>query len=115
MKTSFGIIFAALLSAATLPAHAASDKPQTADAHNHGGHAAMAPATLTEGLVKKVDKAAGRVTLSHGPLPNGMPAMTMMFRVKDPAWLDQLKAGDQILFAADQVNGAMTVVELKRK
>ena len=55
------------------------------------------------------------MTLSHGPLPNGMPAMTMMFRVKDPAWLDQLKAGDQILFAADQVNGAMTVVELKRK
>lgn len=114
MKTPHGIVFAALLAAAALPALAANDKPQAADAHNHGGHA-VAPAALTEGLVKKVDKAAGRVTLSHGPLPNGMPAMTMMFRVKDPAWLDQLKAGDQILFAAEQVNGAMTVVELKRK
>ncbi|MBS0370219.1 MAG: copper-binding protein [Proteobacteria bacterium] len=114
MKTPLGIILTALFAAAALPALAANDKPQTADTHNHGNHA-MAPATLTEGLVKKVDKAAGRVTLSHGPLPNGMPAMTMMFRVKDPAWLDQLKAGDQILFAADQVNGAMTVVELKRK
>lgn len=114
MKNVLSMALATLVVATTLPAFAGNDKPQTADAHHHGGHT-MAPATLTEGLVKKVDKAAGRVTLSHGPLPNGMPAMTMLFRVKDPAWLDQLKAGDQILFAADQVNGAMTVVELKRK
>ena len=43
-----------------------------------------------------------------------MPAMTMVFRVKDPAWLDQVKAGDKIRFMADQINGAMTVVHLER-
>lgn len=89
--------------------------PALAVAHEHGDHAAVhgqAPADtqLVEGLVKKVDKAAGKVTLSHGPLPNGMPGMTMAFRVKDVAWIDQMKEGDKIRFKADQVDGAMTVV-----
>lgn len=114
MKTALSMALATLFAATSLPALAGSEKPPAADAHHHSGHA-MAPSTLTEAQVKKVDKPAGKLTLSHGPLPNGMPAMTMVFRVKDPVWLDQLKAGDQILFAADQVNGAMTVVQLKRK
>lgn len=114
MKNVLSMTLAALIAATTMPALASTEKPQTADAHNHGGHATTA-SPMTEALVKKVDKAAGKLMLSHGPLPNGMPAMTMLFRVKDPAWLDQLKAGDQILFAADQVDGAMTVVALKRK
>ncbi|MBS0352355.1 MAG: copper-binding protein [Proteobacteria bacterium] len=113
MKTTLGIVLAALVGTVSLPAFADNETPDAA-AHNHAGHG-MATSTLTEAVVKKVDKSAGKLTLSHGPLPNGMPAMTMVFRVKDPAWLDQLKAGDPILFAADQVNGAMTVVELKRK
>lgn len=114
MKTALSMALATLFAAMSLPALAGNEKPQPTDAHSHGGHT-TAPSTLTEAQVKKVDKSAGKLTLSHGPLPNGMPAMTMVFRVKDPAWLDQLKAGEQILFAADQVNGAMTVVELKRK
>ena len=69
-----------------------------------------AEASLTEGLVKKIDKSAGKVTVSHGPLPNGMPAMTMVFKVKDMAWLDQMRDGGKIRFAADQINGAMTIV-----
>lgn len=80
-----------------------------------GGEAAQAPATvevhLTEGTVKKVDKSAGKVTLTHGPLTNlGMPAMTMAFKVKDPAWLEQMKPGDKISFLVEQVGGAYTVV-----
>ena len=94
---------------------------QAVAANEHADHAAMhgekngVSAQMTDGLVKKVDKSAGKLTLSHGPLPNGMPAMTMVFRVKDPAWLDQLKAGDKVRFMADQINGAMTVVHLERK
>ena len=53
-----------------------------ADKHAGHSHAAPAAATLVDGTVKKVDKAAGKLTLSHGPLPNGMPAMTMAFGVK---------------------------------
>jgi Cu/Ag efflux protein CusF len=43
-----------------------------------------------------------------------MPAMTMVFQVKDPAMLDQVKAGDKIKFAADKVNGAYTVTRIEK-
>ena len=46
---------------------------------------------MSEGIVRKVDKASGKVTIAHGPLSNlKMPAMTMVFRVKDAAWLDRM-------------------------
>ena len=113
MKTLIAPTLTALMAAgALLPALAQTD---------HGAHGkapASAPAAaslpLSDGLVKKIDKANKKVTLSHGPLPNGMPAMTMVFRVKDAAWLDQVKAGDKVRFMADQINGAMTVVHLER-
>lgn len=81
--------------------------------HDHEAHAATpaAPnqAALTDGEIKKVDKAAGKVTIAHGPMPSGMPAMTMVFRVKDAAWLDQFAAGQKIRFDAQTVSGAMTI------
>lgn len=85
-----------------------------ADKHTGHSHAAHAAATLVDGTVKKVDKAAGKLTLSHGPLPNGMPAMTMAFGVKNPAWLDQLKAGDKIRFGMEDTGGALTVTRIER-
>lgn len=89
-------------------------------AGDHAGHRMASQAVaasdmqMVDGLVKKVDKAAGKVTLAHGPLINlRMPAMTMAFRVKDAGWLDQMKAGDKIRFMADNVNGAVTVVHFE--
>jgi len=91
-------------------------------AAEHDGHGAMGAgmampgeAQWVEGVVKKVDKAAGKVTLAHGPLKNlGMDmAMTMAFRVKDADWLDQMKAGDKIRFVADNVNGVLTMVKFE--
>jgi Cu/Ag efflux protein CusF len=57
-----------------------------------------------------VDQARGTVTLQHGALPNGMPPMTMAYKVKDAAWLDQLKAGQKIRFITDPADGGMTVL-----
>ncbi|CAK0757555.1 Periplasmic copper-binding protein [Gammaproteobacteria bacterium] len=84
-----------------------------ADHDTHGSMQAPVDVPLVEGLVKKVDKPAGKVTLSHGPLPNGMPGMTMAFRVKEALWLDQMKEGRKIRFAADEVNGVMTVIRFE--
>ena len=109
--------FSKLAFAATLFAAAAFASAQD---HAHGSHAtqsaaqASARAELVDGEVKKIDKDAGKMTLRHGELKNlNMPAMSMVFRVKDPAMLDQVKAGDKVKFAADRVNGAVTIVELK--
>jgi Cu(I)/Ag(I) efflux system periplasmic protein CusF len=69
---------------------------------------------MVNGEVRKVDKDAGKITLKHDAIPNlEMPRMTMVFRVKDPSMLDQLKEGDKIKFAADNINGALTVTELQ--
>ncbi len=79
-----------------------------ADSHDHGAHAAKpaAAAPLADGVVKKVDKAAGEVVIQHGKLDSiGMPPMTMAFGVADRAWLDKLKPGDKIRFAAELKGG----------
>ncbi|MBA5775557.1 copper-binding protein [Stappia sp. F7233] len=68
----------------------------------------------TKGTVKKVDAKAGKVTVIHEELKNlDMPAMTMVFRPADDAMLEKLKAGDNIEFVADRVNGKLTIVEIK--
>jgi Cu(I)/Ag(I) efflux system protein CusF len=111
MKALFTSTLIALVTLGAAPVQAAGD---------HAGHGMAMQATastemqMVDGVVKKVDKSAGKVTLSHGPLSNlSMPAMTMVFRVKDANWLGQMKAGDKIRFMADNVNGAVTVVHFE--
>lgn len=105
------------LAAATLLASA----PAFAQHHQHaapakeGATAAAAKDAFAEGEVKKVDKSAGKVTLKHGPIASlDMPPMTMVFRVKDAAMLDKVKAGDNVKFKAANVNGALTVTEISK-
>lgn len=75
----------------------------------------LADGDMVKGEVVKVDKAAGKVTLKHGPIKKlEMDGMTMVFRVADPAMLDKLKVGEQIEFEADRVNGALTVVKVAK-
>ena len=69
---------------------------------------------MAEGEVRKVDPAAKKITIKHGELRHlDMPAMTMVFQVKDPAMLKQVKAGDKVRFRAEKISGAFTVVELE--
>nr|WP_211452806.1 copper-binding protein [Collimonas antrihumi] len=71
-------------------------------------------AAMSTGEVKKIDKEAGKITIKHGPLVNlDMPAMTMVFRVKDPAMLDQAKPGDMIKFVVEKANGALTITRMQ--
>jgi len=68
-----------------------------------------------EGEVRKVDKDAKKITLKHGPIQNlDMPAMTMVFQVKDPAMLEQVKAGDKVKFQAEKVGGTITVTRIEK-
>ncbi|OWV87872.1 hypothetical protein ATY75_21150 [Rhizobium sp. N122] len=69
---------------------------------------------FTKGVVNKVDAKAQKVTIKHEDLKNlDMPAMTMVFRVKDAAMLDKLKEGQNIEFVAERVDGKLTVTEIK--
>jgi Cu/Ag efflux protein CusF len=81
----------------------------------HGSPAAKPSAVDTamgDAVVKKIDKTGKKVTLAHGTLPNGMPAMTMAYRVKDAALLDGMKEGQKIRFATDPAD-SMTVLRFE--
>lgn len=78
------------------------------DAHHRAG-------AVADGEVRKVDKDAQKITVRHGPLPQlDMPmAMTMVYRVKDPAMLDKVKRGDKVKFQAAKIGGAFTLTMIE--
>jgi Cu/Ag efflux protein CusF len=78
------------------------------------GSAQASATAMTNGEVRKVDKESKKITLKHGEIKNlGMPGMTMVFHVKDPAMLDMVKQGDKVQFKADKANGALIVTEMQ--
>jgi Cu/Ag efflux protein CusF len=77
--------------------------------------ASAASAQSVDAEVRKVDKAQGKVTLKHGEIKKlDMPAMTMVFRVRDLKMLDGLNVGDKVRIDADKVDGQYTVTALSK-
>ena len=77
--------------------------------------AALAGEAIT-GEVKKIDDGASKITLKHGPAKSlGMDeSMTMVYRVKDPAMLKQVKIGDKVTFEAEEADGGFVVTRLQK-
>jgi len=76
--------------------------------------AAVAAADLADGEVRKVDREAQKITIKHGEIRSlDMPAMTMVFNVKDAAMLGKLKAGDKIRFTAVNEGGKYIVTTIE--
>lgn len=75
---------------------------------------ALAAGDMADGEVRKVDKDAKKITLKHGEIKNlDMPPMTMVFRVKEEAMLDSVKAGDKVKFSAESVGGQYVVTSIE--
>ena len=90
-----------------------AQKPADDHSAHHPGTQAQS-AAMSDGEVRKVDKGAKKITIKHGPLTNlEMPAMTMVFQVKDPAMLEQVKAGDKVKFRAEKIGAAYIIVNLE--
>lgn len=78
------------------------------------GSAVYAQVPMTDGEVRKVDKDNQKITLKHGEIKNlDMPAMTMVFNVKDASMLDKVKPGDRVQFRAASESGKFTVTEIQ--
>ena len=104
------------------PAQATQATPATQTTQAQATPAQATPATqaaqaMTEmvaGEVRKVDKDTRKITLRHGEIKQlDMPAMTMVFQVKDPAMLEKIKTGDKVMFKAEGKGGALTVTEIE--
>lgn len=84
------------------------------------GNMTMAPAASTvikakgHGTVTAVDKAAGTITLDHGPIPEAKwPAMTMTFKAA-PAITDAAKVGDTVDFDLTLTGNAGEVTRISK-
>ena len=75
-----------------------------------------AQSALVDGQVTKVDEAAGKISIKHGPLKkfDMDEGMTMVFRAQDPAVLKTVKPGDKIKFDADKINSQFTVTKIEK-
>ncbi|WP_290984251.1 copper-binding protein [Hyphomicrobium sp.] len=79
------------------------------------GMAQAADLPMINGVVKKVDESAGKMTIKHEAITNlDMGAMTMVFKANNPAMLKEVKPGDKIKFSADKVNGQITVMMVQK-
>lgn len=106
MKNLHTLVLAVLIGAASLASSSTALARQSA--------APAAQEEMSTGEIKKVDKEAGKLTIRHGELKNiGMPAMTMVFKVKDPAMLEKVKAGDKVRFVANMVGSTLTVTAIE--
>ncbi len=109
MKTFFSLALAFFL-AVSVPVLAAD----AASAPVPSGSATAGSGDMTDGEVRKVDMENKKITLRHAELKNlGMPGMTMVFQVKDPAFLEKVKTGDKVRFTAEKMNGALTVTNIE--
>ena len=81
-----------------------------------GGTQALAQSLPIDGTVTKIDEAAGKITLRHGPIKklDMDVGMTMVFKVQAPELLKQVRAGDKVKFDAEKVNGQMTVTGIAK-
>jgi len=67
------------------------------------------------GTVTAIDKAAGTITLDHGPIPEASwPAMTMAFKAKAEL-LDSVKVGDKVAFDLALKDGAGEVTAVQKQ
>lgn len=114
MKRISPLLMSLALTSALIPAvNAATSEPATAPT---GASAPAAKAdALSEGVVRKIDAASGKITLKHGPLANlNMPAMTMVFKVQSPDMFQNVKVGDAVKFRVENLQGAYTVTLIER-
>ena len=84
-------------------------------AHHPAPAVASAPAAgeTTAAEVRRIDKAAKKITLKHEHIKNlDMAPMTMVFQVRDAALLDKVQPGDAVRFTADKVDGAYVLLSI---
>lgn len=107
--TTLGLIIGSALLAAC------GDKAATSDPAPAAGMEMPATAAKTakgSGTVVAVDRAAGKITLDHGAIPEvGWPAMTMAFAAR-PDVLANVAIGDKVAFdlAVDGGGGRVTAL-----
>jgi Cu(I)/Ag(I) efflux system protein CusF len=87
-----------------------SDAPTTLDSKKE---LAAAVENMADAEVRKIDLENKKITLRHGFIKNlDMPAMSMVFNVRDVTLLEKVKVGDKVKFYAEKLDGVFVVTTL---
>lgn len=66
------------------------------------------------GEVRRIDAAAGKITLKHGTIEGlDLPGMTLVY-VIDPILLVDIKPGDKVKFTAERRNNEYVVIKITK-
>lgn len=77
-------------------------------------HTTTSSAAMTEGEVRKIDLAQGKITLRHSHILHlDMPPMTMVFTAQNPALLTSLQPGDKVRFMVTMEGTKMVVTDIQ--
>lgn len=69
---------------------------------------------MAEGVVRKIDKDAKKITIKHGEIKSlEMPPMNMVFQVRDLALLERVKVADKVQFTVVKEGGALVVTDIQ--
>jgi Cu/Ag efflux protein CusF len=81
------------------------------------GDAASSATHTATGRIESIDQASSTVKIAHGEVPSlKWPAMTMDFKVEDPAVLATLKEGQAVEFTfSEKSAGAYAIAEIMPK
>ncbi len=80
------------------------------------GEGSQVGAFDASGVVRQINPGEGKVKIEHGPIDRlGMPGMTMVFRVEDPAQLAGLEKGTEIDFDVDTTAAGFSITRIGRK
>lgn len=68
------------------------------------------------GEVRRLDQAAGKITLKHGPISDlDLPAMTLVYLI-EPALSEGLAPGDSVRFTARRADtGEYLIIRIKKR
>ena len=95
------------------PGAAAGSAPAAASG-SAAGVASPAEIPLTAAEVRRVDRAAARLTLRHEEIRHiDMPPMTMVFAVADAAMLEGLSPGMAVLVRVERREGGLVITRIE--
>lgn len=78
------------------------------------GSEAAVQEEMVQGEIKAVKTDTNSLVIKHGAIEHlNMMPMTMVFKVKDKAMLQQVKQGDAVKFAVERIGGVLTVTRLE--
>ena len=118
MKTITILTTALAGSLALTTCNKAANAPKKPTASNDMASMDMTATSKTangSGKVTELDKAGGKITIEHGPIPAvGWPEMTMGFKA-DPKMISDLAVGDQVDFTLSLKGNDGTVTAIAKQ